>query len=280
MATDVTLGLPVWWVQSSIGEEVVQQINVYQFYQIANVVHPLTEMKSGSPLKAYFYICILARYWLHSLANDKVIPVPICRPVTWKAINAINEIFPADQDAMNKLDMEKEVLPHEIYPLVEAAKEFETVFSAELQNMATYFVSKKGIYDTNDLIARADDLFTETIRQQMSEQAKLDIREAGKCLAFDLATASGFHIARAVESVLLDYLRLLCSTIVENLKDSDRNLGNYIKIAKSNNGDPKVCSSLDQFRELHRNPLIHPESVLTVEEAVTLLGIAQSSICL
>ena len=112
----------------------------------------------------------------------------------------------------------------------------------------------------------------------MNDQSKLDIREAGKCLAFDLATASGFHIARAVEGVLVEYLKLLCPTIYADLKDSQRNLGYYIKIAKENNGEPKVCSSLDQFRDLHRNPLIHPEAVLTVDEAVTLLGIAQSTI--
>lgn len=256
----------------------MQQINVYQFYQIANVVHPLTELKAGGQLKSYFYTLIMARFWLHSLASDKVIPVPICRPVTWKVMKAIETLFPADLDQMNKLDMEKEVTPGDLYGVVEAAKEFETVFSAELQNLATYFVSKKGIYDTNDLIARADDLFMEPIKQQMSEQAKLDIREAGKCLAFDLATASGFHIARAVESVLLDYLKLLCSKVVDELKDSQRNLGYYIKIAKEHHGEPKVCSSLDQFRDLHRNPLIHPEAVLTVEGAVTLLGIAQSAI--
>jgi hypothetical protein len=256
----------------------MQQINVYQFYQIANVVHPLTELKAGNQLKIYFYTLIMARYWLYNLVSDKVIPVPICRPVTWKVINAINTLIPADQGELNKLDMEKELTPGDIYGVVEAAKEFETVFSAELQNLATYFVSKKGIYDTNDLIARADDLFTDTIKKQMSDQAKLDICEAGKCLAFDLATASGFHVARAVESVLLDYLKLLCPNIVEKLKDSQRNLGNYIKIAEENKGEPKVCSSLNQFRDLHRNPLIHPEAVLTVEEAITLLGIAQSAI--
>ena len=256
----------------------MKQINVYQFYQLANMVHPLTELKAGGQLKQYFYTMIMARAWLYNLINNQIIPIPICRPVAWKVISAINELFPGNPDDIAKLDLEKETTPTELYGVLEAAKEFETVFSAELQNLATYFVSKKGIYDTNDLIARADDLFTESIKQHMNDQSKLDIREAGKCLAFDLATASGFHIARAVEGVLVEYLKFLCPTIYANIKESQRNLGNYIKIAKENNGEPKVCSSLDQFRDLHRNPLIHPEAVLTVDEAVTLLGIAQSAI--
>jgi hypothetical protein len=144
--------------------------------------------------------------------------------------------------------------------------------------MATYFVSKKAIYDTNDLILRADELFSEPIRQRLSDQVKHDVRETGKCLAFDLATAAGFHITRALEGVVLDYLQILCPKEIASLKDSQRNLGNYIKMASDHEGDLKVCNSLDQFRDLHRNPLIHPETVLSVDEALTLLGIAQSAI--
>ena len=62
------------------------------------------------------------------------------------------------------------------------------------------------------------------------------------------------------------------------MPESSRNLGNYIKIAKENNGDDKVCSCIEQFKKLHRNPLIHPESILDVDDALTLLGIAQSAI--
>ena len=269
--------LPCWWSRF-IGSPDMQQINVYQFYQLSTAIHPLTELKPGGPLKSYFYPMIMARAWLYNLADDKYVPVPLCRHVAWKVMGAIDALFPSDQDQFSKLDIEKEITLAELYPVTQAATEFENVFSAELQNMATYFVSKKGIYDTTDLIARADDLFLENIKKQLNEQAKIDIREAGKCLAFDLATAAGFHISRAVESVLLDYLKLLCPSTVEELKDSQRNLGSYIKIAKENNGEPKVCSSLDQFRDLHRNPLIHPESVLSIEEAVMLLGIAQSAI--
>ena len=78
------------------------------------------------------------------------------------------------------------------------------MFSTEVQIIVTYFVSKKAIYDTNDLIAREDEIFADNVCQHVSEQSKHDMREAGKCLAFDLATAAGFHIARAVEGTLVD----------------------------------------------------------------------------
>ena len=93
-----------------------------------------------------------------------------------------------------------------------------------------------------------------------------------------IRNAAGFHIARAVESVLLVYLERLCPEKFGQLSDSQRNLGFYIKMARENKGEEKLCGCLDQFRNLHRNPLMHPDENLTIDQAISLLGIAQSSI--
>jgi hypothetical protein len=56
-----------------------------------------------------------------------------------------------------------------------------------------------------------------------------------------------------------------------------RNLGVYLNALKqAGKGDPKVLGALKQMADLHRNPTIHPETVLTVDEAIAILGIAQS----
>jgi len=39
-----------------------------------------------------------------------------------------------------------------------------------------------------------------------------------------------------------------------------------------------LLASLQQIKDLHRNPLAHPEETLTLEEAVGLFGIVQSAI--
>jgi uncharacterized protein YktA (UPF0223 family) len=256
----------------------MQQINVYQFYQLAMAMHPITELKPGEPLKSYFFPLAVARFWITSLANDEVIPMTICKPVARRIVAAIDHIFPSKPEEHPKVDLEKEATASDLYYVIEGAKEFETIFSAELQNMATYFVSKKAIYDTNELIQRADHLFSFPIRTRLSAQVRLDLTECGKCLAFDLATASEFHIARAVEGVLLDYLQEVAPAELKKLNDSDRNLGRYIKIVKEKSGEQKIVSAFEQFKDLHRNPLMHPEAVLEVDDALTLLGIAQSAI--
>jgi len=43
-------------------------------------------------------------------------------------------------------------------------------------------------------------------------------------------------------------------------------------------GDPKLVAVLKQIKDLHRNEFIHPETTLTLDEAMGLLGIAHSAI--
>ena len=43
-------------------------------------------------------------------------------------------------------------------------------------------------------------------------------------------------------------------------------------------GDEIILSTLEQMAKLHRNPLIHPEAVLTMDEAISTIGIARSAV--
>ena len=256
----------------------MKYINISNFYKLGQQLQQLSELAPGKPLKDYYFTLLVAESWVDFFINDEMIPMTVCKGAAIKISDSIKRVAPRAQEEREKLDMEREVSYMDLYGIIEGAKEFEIVFSAEAQNMATYFVSKKGIYDTNDLVLKADNLLTDAVKDLISDEAKTDIREAGRCLAFDLATAAGFHIARAVERVLIDYLKVLCPDKINNLNDGQRNLGGYIKLAKDNGCEARVCNSLDQFRELHRNPLMHPEAVLTIDEAIVLLGIAQSAI--
>ena len=94
--------------------------------------------------------------------------------------------------------------------VITKAKDFETVLAAELQTLATYHASQKGIYSTPDLIERAENTLPESVRNKLPFDVVSDLRESGKCLAFDTATASGFHVLRAVESVLHAYYLAVC----------------------------------------------------------------------
>lgn len=103
-----------------------------------------------------------------------------------------------------------------------------------------------------------------------------DLREAGKCIAFDLGTAAGFHLLRVLETVIRAYWGVVMDG--QPLPIS-RNLGSYIqKMEDAKKGDPKVLTALRQIKDRHRNELMHPEEKLTLDESIALLGIVQSAI--
>ena len=205
-------------------------------------------------------------------------PVSLCKEKGRQILSAIDRCIPSDYETSLQVDWDKDLDWNDLYLITEGVREFEVLLNAELSNLDVYAVSSKGIYSIPQLIEHVDHTFDEDVRAILPENAKHDICQAGRCLAFDLPTASGFHIARAVESVLLGYLEELCPDAVTALNPSQRNLGSYIELAKGNKGEEKICAVLDQFRKLDRNPLIHPDAVLTMGQALVLFGTSQSII--
>ena len=79
-----------------------------------------------------------------------------------------------------------------------------------------------------------------------------------------------------VEAVLRRYW-----DVVTNGKDRPQieTLGKMAaELSEGKIGDKKVSESLLQLARLHRNPLAHPDVILTADEAVGALGIARSAI--
>ncbi len=256
----------------------MKRVNEFQVFELGKALSPLHTIKEGTKLEEMMWELQFARGWVIFFLANNHIPLKLCRKPGEEILKAISKLLPSDFPKTLPPDLEYILTFSDEYDLREGAEKFETVLSAELLDLDTYFVSQKGIYKTPDLLAHAEMHFSEEVRRLLPPKAISDIKEAGRCLAFDLGTAAGFHIARAIESVLLSYLEEIAPTAVESLKDSDRNLGKYINLLKSNGGEPKVCATLDQFKDLHRNPLMHPEVDLTPDEAMALFGIAQSAI--
>ena len=212
-----------------------------------------------------------ARSWLEWFLADKIIPITVCKADGRKLLNAINVVIP--KDLMKNPPADRNITWMEAYQIRDGLKTFETVLAAELQNSATYFVSKKSIYETADLIERAENVLPTNIRAHLTKEILFDIKEAGKCIAFNLPTAAGFHTMRAVEPVLVDWYK-----VVVGHDPTTRNWGHYIEELKKANANADVLSVLDQIRGLHRNPLMHPEVVLEMDEAIDLFDVSKAAI--
>ncbi|QUT05860.1 hypothetical protein KFK14_23495 [Sphingobium phenoxybenzoativorans] len=157
------------------------------------------------------------------------------------------------------------------YHAQEAIKSFEHVLAAECRMASTYFVSKVGIYSTNDLVSNASARFPKDMHTTIGEEALGQFQEAAQCLCFQLNTACGFHMMRAVEYVLLKYMKLICGRRFSSL---NTNWGSYIaelkKIYRGNSRKKPQIGTIDLIRQIknnHRNPVIHAEFILTAQEA-------------
>jgi len=174
-----------------------------------------------------------------------------------------------------EFNMQRRVTSYEIAGIHQQYAQYKIALSGELAVMDSYFVTQKGGFDTLSLLMYGENLFPSDFSLKVPE-ALPDIREAGRCLAYDLPTSAGFHVFRAVESALRKYHAHVTGG---KSPPKVRNMGVYINsLISSGAGDPKVIAALQQTKDLHRNPLAHPEAILTQEEALAIFGIARSII--
>lgn len=159
--------------------------------------------------------------------------------------------------------------------LVQQLDTFEAVLQSELAVADAYLVSEKPPYFTVRLIANGEVLFSADVATKVPD-ALPDLQSAGKCLAFELATACGFHTMRAMEAVLRRYWEV---TTGNKPHPKQRSLGVYLRGLEDNKcGDAKVIAALKQIKDLHRNEISHPDQTLSVTEAISLVGMARSAV--
>lgn len=267
--------VPVPYNIIPFGQDVkMQRVNQHEFYEFGAVLHPLKEMQQSAKISEAMWPCHRAKMWLQYFLENRVVPLVVCRPSGLRLITAIGGIIPQDFPSTMPSDIDKEVEYHALF-IADRAKEFETVLAAELQALDTYFISQKGIYSTPDLIDRADMALDGSVRAIISAEASGDFRQAGRCLAFDLPTAAGFHAMRATENVLRQYHRAVVKPASVTITPDMATCINELRKAGA---DAKTLAILDQIRDLHRNTIMHPEAFLTPSEGLRLFDIAKSAI--
>ena len=249
------------------GSELVRKIDGFYLYQSGHFLHPLGDIQANAKISDVIAILYIAQSSLDGLVNQSIFQLK----TSWSAGNkllATIKLLTANPDRKEPINY------YEAYSLTSGLAEFEHVLNAELGQMNIYLVSKKRGYDTSDLILQGTVLFPEELSRKVPE-AIPDIHEGTRCIAFELPTAAGFHLHRANESILHRYY-----DAVTNGADrpDGRNMGDYLKVLHDKNmGEPKVRSALKDLKDLHRNPLIHPDDTLeSVDEAIALLGSIQS----
>ncbi len=251
------------------GRNQMVRIDGFFLYEKGHSIHPLTSIESGANLGDLLVTLFVAENALQDLVNKSVFRLKTSSAVGTKLLQIVQS-FTGNPDRTEPLNR------WEAYRITSAATEFEAVLNAEFSTMDIYLVLKKRGYDTSDLINNGYVLFPEDLPRKVPEAVN-DVSYATRCIAFELNTAAGFHFHRANESVLHRYYDAVANGAP---RPAGRNIGDYLKVMDEGNlGDPKVKSCLRDLKNLHRNPLIHPEdSIETVYEAVALLGSIHSAV--
>lgn len=257
----------------------MKKLNTHAVYQFALRIHPLTslEHKDEMKLKDLFWTIFFAESSLRGqVGPEESFFSPSLKRSAGALLRAIYELG-VKSDAPLDTDLDIEVSPYRVNAVVNRAKEFETVLANELPGLATYIVYQKGIYSTDELISQADTHILSKFRTVLNPKAAQDVREGGRCLAFEVGTASAFHMWRAVESVMDSYYEVLTGKTFE-AANVTRTWYKYIEALKGANAERKITAFLDHIREEYRNPIAHPEETLELDEAFGLFGTALSAI--
>jgi hypothetical protein len=261
----------VAWFLASAEGLTMKQINTYALYQLANELAPLRSVPSDASelTKANVFPMFLANYYIEQFFTEqRLMPLELSG-------DAAAELSTALQNVGSKVwaDPPQKVEEWELRAIRTKLTDLETVMALELQRHQTYLVSQIGGYSMPLLATKAEVNLLEDALAVIGDQAKKDFREAGRCLAFELPTAAGFHAMRATENVLRQYYMELTGKTVDRIE-----WGPCIQELRSANANQKVLQVLDQIRDLHRNPLMHPQDFLSMKEAIGLFDIAKSAI--
>jgi hypothetical protein len=127
--------------------------------------------------------------------------VTVIQPAT-TLIQQIEVMMP--NFGLDEIDYDREIRTYAVKEMKDSLSRFEAVLAAEMGTTALYLISAKEGWNTLSIIDQGDRLFAETVASKVPECLG-DLKSATKCLAFELFTASGFHLHRANESVLRSY---------------------------------------------------------------------------
>ncbi len=278
-------------------ESLMDRMDLPFFYQLGTRINPLTKTVSTPQNR----LDTLMTAWQARNSINVLLGwggrLNVCRTSGQTLSKAINDAI----DLWNNAKAEDRGKPDSpivpaIQDVIDKAKTFETVLSEELATVSAYSVSKKLAYSIPDLVDSAENVFPVSVLETLSKEVIREVREAGKCLAFDIPTASGFHMLRATEGVLHEYYLAICKP---SSKAKLANWGAYISAlyqltdgkapkakakgqctvnTETKNHIKKVLALLQQVKDEDRNQIMHLEIVLNDDEAFVLFEITKGAI--
>ena len=257
----------------------MEKISLPFYYQLAVLISSVTKFQYIPESRIDFIsLCYQVDAYIRAVINLEQLTVS--RKLGVELVTTISELHKwISETPTEKWRVADYFIDNKLQNLILKFKEYETVLINELYTFDAYNPPQKGIYSTTSLIVQAEKLFPQSVLEKIDERIVHEVRESGRCLAFDIWTASAFHILRAIELVLHNYYICVCKPS-PTPKQRLANWGAYIKELQKSE-DPsvgEVLAILQQIKDKHRNLIMHPDAVLSADESFTLFQISQGVI--
>lgn len=248
------------------------EFDVYYFYWLSMAVTPLEKIQPGVPWVAVGQQLIWAKTALQG--TEKINRAfPRTASVAKEILEIIDSVMPPMNTPPELADVNKAFSQFQ----TERLRVLATNVPAALRDGAkhAYILKIEDVrcLSAHSLVEEIENCFSLDAWKIVGRDAKRELEESGKCLAFERYTAAGFHALRGVECVIRQYIEALTGSL-----PTKRDWGSYIDVLKRNGADPKLTAVLDNIRTLDRNPLMHPEDWLDVDEAVGIFTVSQTAI--
>ena len=203
---------------------------------------------------------------------NQVQALPLSKDAACGIISNMDRIFNAE-----RLRNPQELVPkEEIDILTLSIYNFQAVLGTELPRANIFYITTKRAYDMTMLINQGESVLPEifiSYQGESKEEVIKDIREATKCLGFDISTGVGFHVYRAIEAIVVrDYFPIY--NIQPKDWEKNKNLGNYINLLEKAGVNEKVTIILKHLKDHYRNPISHPEEFWDTIKAESAFSVA------
>lgn len=120
----------------------------------------------------------------------------------------------------------------------------------------------------NSLVKKQQNILELWIYEKMQDIAKYDFNEACKCIAYELPTSAAFHLMRTLEYLWKEVAKNEWINVIQHSTfwkfsiELKKNAKKEIQI---------IGDQLFHISQIYRNPILHPEEIINIEEAQNLL---------
>lgn len=287
-AISLDFGFPYWLITVPVrGGYVIRVEELSELYELGRAVGPFETLLSNFPGITPYRMMWAAGFLQATLGHvvkDEILPFKQTKKAAAQLKDLIDTIF---RERANSPSFDQPFTPIETQQLTDAASELTLAMRYEVDTMPVFFVPEQRAYSTEALLNKAEEVLGQSQIELLADRTIFDIREAGRCIAFGVPTAAGFHSVRAVEAVARGYHEILtgvrpgAETPLGPLINGLRTKRDALLASKAIDKEDRLNLAIDflgRINNVYRKPITHPEMILESSQGITVFDAAKCAI--